>query len=82
MCYVADFFENFILRVAVPQLQRLQEIFDRHDADGSGEIDVHELRAAMKELGTELTLVVSYTHTYSHSVYVCVCVVCVCVRVF
>ncbi len=41
------------VRLTVEQLQEAREAFELYDADGSGEIDEHELLLAFKSLGFE-----------------------------
>ena len=45
-------YEEAAIGLSKEQLQRLQNIFDRHDSDRSGEIDVSPLQSALQILHT------------------------------
>eukprot|EP01052_Picozoa_sp_SAG31_P049020 SAG31_NODE_10540_length_1126_cov_13.897959_2_plen_74_part_00 len=60
--------------VEVDELQKVKEIFTKYDADGSGELDISEVRSFCSELGLDFTdeelMVRSDTQVWA---YLCIC---------
>ena len=53
VCLFLQFWQDLRWEVLNLPLSKFRKAFDEFDADGSGEIDVHELGTLIKEIGVE-----------------------------